>query len=425
MSQGTKGTGMPRRDFLKTTAGVTGAAFAANLLGAGVFSQATDTIKVGLIGCGGRGTGAARDCVGSSEGVELVAMGDAFGDRLNGSRNNLKEALGDKFKVTDDTAFSGFDAFEKVLATDCNYVILATPPGFRPIHFTAAIAAGKNVFMEKPVAVCPNGIRMVWAAGDQARAKGLGVVAGTQRRHQEGYVETIKRIHDGAIGDVLAAQCYWNQGGLWKHDRKPEYSDIEWQLRNWLYFTWIGGDHICEQHVHNIDVMNWVIGTHPEKVVTLGGRQARTDPAYGQIFDHFAADFTYPDGVKVMSMCRQIGNCQNNVSEFVIGSEGTSGPGGWINGKEEYRHKGGPNAYAQEHADNIAAIRAGEPLMEAYNVATSTACAIMARMSAYTGKEVTWDFVMRESKLNLVRDIRAFGDMPVDPVPMPGQTELI
>ncbi len=417
---------MPRRDFLKA-AGLTTAAVSSGLVGSGVWGQATDRIRVGLIGCGGRGTGAACDCARAAEGVEIYALGDVFPDRVDGSLNNLRNELGDKVTVTQEHCFAGFDAYEKVIDTDVDLVILATPPGFRPQQFRAAIEAGKHVFMEKPVAVCPTGIRVVMEAGRQATEKGLGVVAGTQRRHQRSYVETIKRLHDGAIGNVLAAQCYWNQGGLWKADRAPEWSDIEWQIRNWLYFTWLSGDHIVEQHVHNMDVINWVLGAHPVKCTCLGGRQVRTDPAYGHIYDHFATDFEYPDGVKVLSMCRQIDGCVNNVSEYVVGTEGASGPGGWIGGAQSYSHDGrnDPNAYEQEHADLIASIRAGEPLNESQNVAESTLCAIMARMSAYTGQEVTWDFALNESQLNLMKDITEFGDMEVDPVAMPGQTPLI
>lgn len=427
MSKEATGNTIPRRDFLKASAGLTAATMAGGLLSSGVFGQGGDTIRVGLIGCGGRGTGAAHNCASSADGVQIAAMADVFQDRLDGSRNRLKEQLGDKCTVTDDTAFVGFGAFEKLLATDVQLVILATPPGFRPIHFKAAIGAGKNVFMEKPVAVCPNGIRTVISSGQAAKQKGLGVVAGTQRRHQAGYNETIERIHDGAIGDIRAAQCYWNQGGLWKHDPREQWSDIEWQIRNWLYFAWLSGDHVVEQHVHNLDVMNWVIGEHPETVVAIGGRQERTDPSYGHIYDHFAADFTYPGGIKVLSMCRQIPNCQNNVGEHVIGTEGHSGPGNWIDtyDGEKWRAEGKNDAYVQEHTDLINSIREGEPLNEAQQVAESTMCAIMIRMSAYTGKEVTWDFAMKESKLNLMWDVRDFGELEVAPIAMPGRTELI
>src|SRR5690606_37241625 len=255
---------LTRRDFLRVSAVATaGLATQWSPGYAAAYAGQAETIRVGLIGCGGRGTGAARDCVTSSEGVELVAMGDLFPDRLERSNNQLTRAIGDKFKVTGETSFVGFDAYKQVLATDVDLVILATPPGFRPLHLRAAIDAGKHVFTEKPVAVDPVGVRSVFETSDLAKSKNLAIVAGTQRRHDPKYRETIQRIHDGAIGDIVAGNVYWNQGGLWTAERKPEMSDTEWQIRNWLYFTWLSGDHVVEQHVHNIDVANWVLGGHP------------------------------------------------------------------------------------------------------------------------------------------------------------------
>jgi len=422
---------MSRRDFVKMTGtvslavatagrGTSSRLFAANVAG-------TDTIRVGLIGCGGRGTGAAGDCVAAAEGVELVAMGDLFEDRLRGSLHNLQGSLpAEKFKVTDDTAFWGFDAFEKVIATDCNYVILATPPGFRPLHLKAAIKAGKHVFMEKPVAVDPVGVRSVIASSDLAAQKGLGIVTGTQRRHQASYVETIRRLHDGALGEIVAAQCYWNQGGLWAVQKQEGWSDMEWQVRNWLYFTWLSGDHIVEQHVHNLDVINWVLQAHPVKALGLGGRQARTDPVFGHIYDHFAIDYEYPNGIHVMSMCRQIDGTAGRVSENVVGTKGRANPGGSIRGENPFRYEGpNPNPYVQEHADLIASLRAGEPLNEGRQIAESTLTAIMGRMSAYTGQEVTWEWALNESQLDLSPPKYEMGDLPVPEVAIPGQTPLV
>jgi predicted dehydrogenase len=424
-------SGMSRRDFVKMTGTVSLAVataglstssrlFAANVAG-------TDTIRVGLIGCGGRGAGAAGDCINAAEGVELAAMGDLFEDRLRGSLNNLQGGLpAEKFKVTDDTAFWGFDAFEKVIATDCNYVILATPPGFRPQHLKAAIEAGKHVFMEKPVAVDPVGVRWVMICADLAAQKGLGIVTGTQRRHQASYIETIKRIHEGALGEIVAAQCYWNQGGLWAVQKQEGWSDMEWQVRNWLYFTWLSGDHIVEQHVHNLDVINWVLQAHPVKALGLGGRQARTDPVFGHIYDHFAIDYEFPNGVHVMSTCRQIDGTAGRVSENVVGTQGKANPGGSIRGETPFRYEGpNPNPYVQEHADLIASIRAGQPLNEGRQIAESTLTAIMGRMSAYTGQEVTWEWAMNESQLDLSPPKYEMGDLPVPPVAIPGQTPLV
>ena len=259
-----------------------------------------------------------------AEGVELVAMGDLFPDRLEQSSRRLAEALGDAFKVTPESSFSGFDAYQKVIDSDVDLVILASPPGFRPQHLRAAIDAGKHVFTEKPVAVDPVGIRSVIETADLAKSKNLAIVAGTQRRHDPKYVETIRRIHDGAIGEVLSGQVYWNQGGLWTAERKPEMSDSEWQIRNWLYFAWLSGDHVVEQHVHNIDVANWVLGGHPVRVNGVGGRQVRTGPEYGHIYDHFCVEMEYENGARVTSMCRQQDGTEPYVGEFFLGTAGTS-----------------------------------------------------------------------------------------------------
>ncbi len=417
-----------RRDFIK------GSAASAALLGAaslglpkGVFAAGSDVIKVGVIGCGGRGSGAARDCLAMSDGVKIYALGDLFQDRVDGLYNNLTgdDSIKNKVDLSRDRVFTGFDAYKKVIASGVDMVILASPPGFRPTHFREAILAGKHVFMEKPVAVDATGVRLIMKMGKIAEGKGLGVVAGTQRRHQFPYVETIKRIHDGAIGDIVAAQCYWNQGGLWNHGRDPKWTDMEWQIRNWLYFTWLSGDHICEQHVHNIDVINWAVGDHPVKCVGMGGRQVRTDPAYGHIFDHFTVEYEYASGARLMSMCRQIDGCCGNVSEHVIGTKGTSNCYSTISGKKLWKYEGpNPGAYQQEHADLIASIRAGKPLNEAQRIAESCLTAIMGRMSAYTGQEVTWEQALN-SKEDLMPATLEFGPIAVPPVAIPGKTPLI
>ncbi len=409
-----------RRTFLKTSAA------AATLLATHRVGHAagSDRIRVGLVGCGGRGSGAANDCVQSSPGVEIYAMGDLFEDRLAASRQNLA-FLGDKLNVTEDRAFTGFDAFEKVIASDVDLVILATPPHFRPQHLRTAVEAGKHVFMEKPAAVDPVGVRSVIESARIAAEKRLGIVAGTQRRHQDPYREAMRRIHDGAIGEIVSGSCHWNQGGLWVRQREPGWSDMEWQLRNWLYFTWTSGDHIVEQHVHNIDVINWALQATPIRAIGMGGRQVRTGDEYGQVFDHFSIEFEYPGGVWITSTCRQIDGCASKVSEHLVGTHGVSDPSGRIRGKEEWRFTGeAPNPYVQEHTDLIASIRNGEPLNEAKCVAESTLCAIMGRMSAYTGKEVTWEFAM-SSELDLRPARYEFGDLPVAAVAVPGRTPLV
>jgi predicted dehydrogenase len=352
-------------------------------------------------------------------------MGDVFRDHLDHSRNFLKSKLSDKIDVADDRCFIGFDAYEKVLNSGVDLVILATPPGFRSRHLQAAVAAGKHVFTEKPVAVDGPGIRLVLEIAEEAKKRNLGIAAGTQRRHQKGYIETMKRVHDGAIGAITAARCYWNQGSLWVKPRKPGWSDMEWQLRNWLYFTWLSGDHICEQHVHNLDVVNWALQTHPIRAVGMGGRQVRTGPQYGHIFDHFAVDYEYPKGVHVMSMCRQIPGCENSVSEALQGSNGFCQANRYLIQGAANWHFDEPETdpYLQEHTDLIESIRGGRPINELRNVAESTLTAIMGRMSAYTGKAVTWDKALN-SQENLMPEKLDWISMPVPPVAVPGRTQL-
>ncbi len=275
--------------------------------------------------------------------------------------------------------------------------------------------------MEKPVAVDAPGVRTILQSGMLARAKKLGVVAGTQRdtsfltsRRSSGSTTALSATSS-------SAQCYWNQGGLWNHGRKPEWTDMEWQIRNWLYFTWLSGDHICEQHVHNIDVINWAVGDHPIKCVGMGGRQVRTDPAYGHVFDHFAVEYFYEKGARLMSMCRQIDGCASNVSERVVGTKGSSNCAGWIDGETKWKYEGpSPSPTVQEHADLIASIRAGRPLNEAKRIAESVLTAIMGRMSAYTGQEITWEQALN-SQENLMPAKLEFGPLPVAPVAVPGQ----
>ena len=416
--------GPSRRDFIKTTTAATiGISLAPMMPGA--YAAGTDAIRIGLIGCGGRGTGAVLNAFDGAQGVTLVAMGDAFPDRLEGSLTQLSKEHGNKIDVPAERRFTGLDAYKGVLGTDANYIILATPPGFRPLHLEAAIAARKNIFTEKPVAVDGPGIRKVLSLSDQARAQGLGIAAGTQRRHQTGYLETLQRIQGGAIGKIVAARCAWNQGFLWKRDRQPEWTDLEWQMRNWLYFTWLSGDHIVEQHVHNIDVVNWAMGTHPIAAHGMGGRQVRTGPEWGHIFDHFSIDYEYPGNMHLHSQCRQITGCEGDVSEALVGDKGQCQVNKYsIAGARPWKFEGKDNApYVQEHTDFIASLRAGKPLNELKTVAESTMTAIMGRMAAYTGQAVTWDQAL-DSKEILMPDGLTFGPIEVPAVAMPGRTKL-
>jgi myo-inositol 2-dehydrogenase / D-chiro-inositol 1-dehydrogenase len=419
-----------RRDFLETTAAATAAIALPH--SPALMGGAPKKIRIGLIGCGGRGTGAVKDCLTSSENIELVALGDLFPDHLAKCRESLATmatedpTLKPKIKVEDSRCFVGFDAYRKVLESKADLVLLATPPAFRPHHLAAAIDAGKHVFMEKPVAVDPPGVHAVIASSDLAAQRNLAIVAGTQRRHDAGYRAAMERIHDGAIGDLVSAQVYWNQGGLWMHPRETQWSDVEWQIRNWLYFTWLSGDHIVEQHIHNIDVANWAFETHPVKAVGVGGRQRRTDPAYGHIYDHFAVEFEYPNGGRLTSMCRQIDGTASRVGERFVGTRGTSDGRSVIEGAAPWsRDPETPkvNPYVQEHVHLIASIRAGRPLNEGRQVAESTLTAIMGREAAYTGQEILWDDLLNCPQELVPTDVQ-FGSMPVAPVAMPGQTVL-
>jgi predicted dehydrogenase len=386
-----------------------------------------DTLTVGVIGCGGRGTGAARDALEAGGDVRIVALGDLFPDRLEQSRSNLMQFDAARATVADANCFSGFDAYRGVLSTDCDIVILATPPGFRPDHFAAAIAAGKHVFTEKPVGVDGTGIRKVLAAGEEADRKGLCVVAGTQRRHENNYLAAMAKLHGGAIGDLVAGRCYWNMGGLWNVAPDASRSEMENQIRNWLYYPWLSGDHIVEQHVHNLDVLNWAFGAHPERVFGVGGRQARTGSDYGVIFDHFGLEYGYPDGRFALSMCRQQNGTPGKVEEIVTGTQGrmVMRPGfSRIEGGEAWRYTGpNNNPYVTEHEDLQRAIRSGNRVNETRNVAYSTLTAIMGRESAYTGQEITWQQAL-ESKQDLMPAVLAFTECPTPPVPIPGKTKF-
>jgi predicted dehydrogenase len=442
-----------RRRFLQNSSLVlAGAAAAARLpiaRSAHAAAGSDTQVKIGLIGCGGRGTGAVLDAMGAATNViypaagyhtenvaegaavekkdiRVVALADLFEDRLEGCRKQLKKLNVD---IPKSMCFTGFDAYQQLLAvSEINYVIMATPPHFRPTHLKAAIEAGKHAFIEKPAAVDAVGVKTVMEAGRLAREKGLGIAAGTQRRHMRSYRETIRRIQDGAIGEIVYARSYWNGGEIWVIEKEDGWSDMEWQLRNWNYFTWLGGDHIIEQHVHNLDIMNWVLGAHPIQAVSgLGGRQVRTKPVHGHIFDHFAVEFEYPGGVRMFSQCRQINGCKNMVEEAVVGTGGTS------NCKDAIYPKSGDrwrfrereqSPYRQEHEDLIASIRAGDPINEAQAVAESTMTGILGREAVYSGQAVTWDAAM-QSTTKLGPSEYQFGPYPTPPVAMPGSYKPI
>jgi predicted dehydrogenase len=413
------------------TSAVAAGALAAELaFSSGVHAAGNDVIKVGLVGCGGRGKGAIRNCLQADPNLKLVALGDAFEDRAKDALDGLKkDGYGNKMDVGD-RVFIGLKAYQQVIAQS-DLVLLATPPGFRPTHIAAVVAAKKHLFTEKPVAVDGPGIRTVLEAYKAANDAKLCVVAGTQRRHQTGYLESMKRIHGGDIGEILAARCYWNQGGLWVRKRDKSMTDLEWQVRNWLYFTWLSGDHIVEQHVHNLDVINWALQDHPLKARGMGGRQVRTGPEYGNIFDHFAIEYEYPKNIHLLSTCRQIDGTVGDVSEWLVGTKGRwgtpghnyelTGPNPW-----KVKTKGYDNEpYNQEHTDLVKHIREGKQINELENVANSTLTAIMGRMAAYTGQEVTWEAALNSKEVLMPQDLSFDMTLPVPEVAVPGKTKLI
>ncbi len=371
MSQSNPNSGASRRDFIKKSSVVVGGALAGSLaVNRTAHAAGSDEIKIALIGCGGRGTGAATNTLSANEGVKIVAMADAFADRLEGSHNNIKKRFGDRVDVPQDRRYVGFDGYKTIMDDkDIDMVILATPPGFRPIHFEAAVKAGKHVFMEKPVAVDAAGVRTVLAAAIEAKKKGLGVGVGLQRHHQQTYIETIKRLQDGAIGDILFTRVYWNGAGVWVRGRKPGQTEMEYQMRNWYYFNWLCGDHITEQHIHNIDVSNWLMGGPPVSAQGMGGREVRKGKDNGEIYDHHYVEFTYANGAKMFSHCRHIRGCWNSVSEHCTGTKGSSNISRAqinVTNGESWRFRGkSPNPYGVEHADLVASIRAGKPYNEA------------------------------------------------------------
>ena len=434
-----------RRGFLKTgSAAMAGGA----LLGALAperFAHAAggDELKVALVGCGGRGGGAADQALSTYQlgPVKLVAMADVHEDRLQGTLKNLTAKHADRIDVPKDRQFLGFDAFEKAIAL-ADVVILATPPGFRPMQIEAAVKAGKHLFTEKPVATDAPGVRKVLAAAEEAKKKNLKIGVGLQRHHQAGYIETLKRLHDGAIGDIVSLRAYWNGQTPWVKTRESlekqygrKLTEMEYQLRNWYYFTWICGDHIVEQHIHNLDVINWVKKGHPVKANGMGGVEVRKGADYGEIFDHHAVEFTYEDGSICFSQCRHIPGCWNSVSEHAVGTKGSVDISAHtIRGAEQWRYKneGAKDPYQQEHDDLFAAVRNNTPYNELEYGANSTMTAILGRLATYGGKEVEWDKAIK-SEISLFPEKLAWdAPMKVNPGPdgmyphaIPGKTVVI
>jgi predicted dehydrogenase len=418
-----------RREFLKTsTVAVVGGAMTGSLLiNRSAHAAGSDTLKIGLIGCGGRGGGAVGNAFAADSNIKLTALADAFADQLQAKLAQLKKEAPERVAVEPDHCFVGFDAYQKLLATDVDVVILATSPHFRPAHLKAAIASGKHVFCEKPVAVDAPGVRSVLETTEEARKKNLSIVSGLCYRYDPPKRELIQRVHDGAIGDIQAMQVSYNTGTLWHHGRNAAWSEMEYQMRNWLYFTWLSGDFNVEQHVHSLDKASWAMHDEPPLRATgLGGRQVRVEEPWGNIYDHFAVVYEYANGVKLFSQCRQMAGCSIDVSDHLIGSKGSAemmraeitGPQSW--------HYHGPkaNMYEEEHKALFAGIRSGNPLNNGVYMALSTMLAIMGRMASYTGQTLTWDQCLGSSE-NLSPAKYEWGPLAVPQVAKPGLTRFV
>lgn len=422
-----------RREFVKTTAATAVAASMASAIPLRAFAAGSDEIKVGVVGMGGRGTGACYDCLSHSEGVRLVAIGDlTHGIAAQGRANLTDTDVAAQVQVPDENLFAGLDAYKQVINhPEVNLVILTTSPGFRPLHLAEAVKAGRHVFMEKPVCVCPAGYRSVVASGEVARQKGLAIVAGTMFRRQESYINAVKLIHDGAIGTPVGGTARYCSNGIWYRDRQPDMTDLQYQLSNWYHFVWLSGDQVVEQAVHNIDAVVWAMGSTPRSAFGSGGQFTR--PADSEIYDNLHVDFNWGEGIDLSFKCWQIPGARSTVTNTIVGTKGVAfvNPGGsrvvTHDGKVlgDTPHKG-PYPYALEHSHLIESIRSGNLLNEARQVADSSLAAVMARMAAYTGQEVTWDFVANESKLNLMPEgLNDSTPVPAPRVRIPGQEQLI
>lgn len=396
-------TSASRRDFIKNTSLTAGGLLAMPMLSkTNFFSGADDVIKVALIGCGGRGTGAAVQALSTKQNVQLVAMADAFRDRLDSSYKNIAEALKEnglekKLQVKEDHKFTGFDAYKQVIPL-ADVVILTTPPGFRPLHFEEAIRLNKHVFMEKPVATDPAGIQRVLATAEEAKRKKLNVVVGLQRRYQTSYLELMKRIQDGAVGEITSAQAYWNNDGVWVRPRQAGWTEMEYQMRNWYYFVWLCGDHITEQHIHNIDVINWAMDGYPMSAQGMGGREVRKGKDYGEIFDHHYVEFHYGGDMLLNSQCRHIKGTMSKVDESIAGTKGNVYFGDGritdLKGKTIYQfdRKNENQPYQAEHDELFEAVAKGDyKFRDAERGAKSTMTSILGRMATYSGQVIDWE----------------------------------
>lgn len=423
-----------RREFIKSTGAVViGSTIGLNLAFPQTgFPQNREVLKVGLIGCGGRGTGAASQALKADPNVILTAMADVFQDRLDSSYNILLKAHPDKVKVAKENRFIGFDAYQRLIDSGVDVVLLTTPPAFRPEQLTAAVNAGKHIFCEKPVAVDAPGVRKVLAAAKKAKEKGLSLVSGFTFRYDQPKRELFGRVQNGEIGDVKMVNSTRNGGGLWYFPRKPEWTEMEYQMRNWYYYDWLSGDFIVEMVVHNLDMMTWAIGSQmPLKAFGTGGRQSRVEEKFGNIYDHFAVEFDFASGIKGYNFCRQQDGCASKNSVEIIGSEGTAfyqGNVHKISGKNNWEYQGEKkDMYQVQHNELFASIRAGKPMNDGEMMANSTMLGIMARMAAYSGQNITWEQAMNSSQV-LGPDFYQYSwdlKWPVSPPAIPGVTKVL
>jgi len=421
-----------RRDFVKV-------AGAAAVLGPALRAHAGPArlapLKIGLIGCGGRGTGAAVQALTADKDTVLWAAGDVFADRMASCLQAVTSEIGaDRTTVPEDRRFVGFDSYQKVIDSGVDVVLLTSYPNFRPQHLKAAVAAGKHVFAEKPLAVDAPGIRSVYESVAEAKKKNLALVIGFCWRYNDGMRATFEQVNSGALGDITSVQTTYYTGTLTKRERKPEWSDLEFQFRNWWHFTWISGDHLVEQAVHSIDRLAWAVGDRkPTKVICLGGRAARSGPEHGNVFDHFSAAYEYEGGMRTFHACRQIDGCPSDNTDYIWGAKGSAVVNGWIptyhlkspTGETLWKYSGPTDRdmYQNEHNELFASIRAGKPINDGERGANSTLMAIMARMAAYTGQTISWDQALN-SKESLVPDDLKWGTFPTPEVAVPGRTRF-
>jgi len=421
-----------RRAFLKhSTTAVAGSLVTGLSVARSAYVAGSDVIRVGLVGCGGRGSGAAAQVLNADRGTRLVAMSDAFSDRLQTSLSSMKEQenIKDRVLVDSDHQFTGFDGYQQVIASDVDVVLLATPPHFRPMHLKACIEAGKHVFAEKPVAVDAPGVRSVLETTELAKRKNLCIVSGLNGRYSPALHEIVQRVQDGAVGKIVALHTARYGGGVWVRPRKPGMTEMQYQMRNWYYFTWLSGDFNVEQFVHQLDRMAWVMkDQYPVRCYSTGGRQARTGPDYGHIFDHFSSVFEYPEGARVFTTTRHQSGCTNESHAYVMGTKGIADlQAGTITGENAWQaaRRGPINSHQLEQDAFLAALRAGKVINNGDYMAKSTLMAIMSRMSAYTGLSLTWEQVLN-SKENLSPSGYTWdAEPPKAEVAVPGVTKFV